>query len=331
MKRIYVFLSLVLMLVAAVVTVLYLRASSIPILEPAGPIALAERRVILITLALCSTVVIPVFFLLFFFAWKYRADGPEAHLKHDPDWDDDSMAAEFAWWLVPSAIIVALGILMWQSTHALDPFAPIVSATPPITVDVVALDWKWLFIYPAQGVASVNLLEIPENTPIHFYLTADAPMNSFWIPSLGGQIMVMPGMSTQLNLMASRLGDFNGYSANISGKGFSGMAFTARSVSPGDFAAWVASVQASSTPLTLVAYAALAQPSSYVPIAQYAPVDSGLYTTVIDNIMLPHTMAGGVNALPPGTSAPYPVSAPLPAAMTGTPPPVGMHIGTTTP
>jgi len=175
---------------------------------------------------------------------------------------------------------------MWQSAHQLDPYKPLPSVNPPLTVEVVALDWKWLFIYPAQGVASVNLLEIPQNVPIHFELTADAPMNSFWIPSLGGQIMVMPGMETQLNLLANKAGSYNGFSGNISGDGFSGMAFTAKAVPQDEFDAWAAS-SASSTPLDAAAYAALAAPSEYNPVATYTLADTGVFGSVIMGYMMP--------------------------------------------
>jgi cytochrome o ubiquinol oxidase subunit 2 len=185
-------------------------------------------------------------------------------------------------------IVAVLGVIAWQSSNALDPYKPLQSNMPTITIDVVALDWKWLFIYPQQGIASVNLVEFPENTPIHFYLTADAPMNSFWVPQLAGQIMVMPGMTTQLNLAASRTGDFNGFSGNISGEGFAGMAFTARSVSQTEFDQWVAAVQASSTPLTEDSYAALAAPSEYNPVTYYAPVED-VFDATIMKYMTPGT------------------------------------------
>jgi cytochrome o ubiquinol oxidase subunit II len=286
MKGSYIASGIAVLLIFLVATVLYLHGAYFPILEPAGPVAYGERWVILITLLLCAIVVIPVFFLLFLFAWRYRADSPRAHVHHRPDWDHVSPVAEFAWWLVPSVIIVILGVIMWQSSHALDPYKPLAGG-PSMTVDVVALDWKWLFIYPEQGIASVNLLEIPENVPVHFYLTADAPMNSFWIPSLGGQIMVMPGMQTQLNLMASREGTFNGFSGNISGEGFSGMAFTAKSVSQSDFEQWAASIASSSAPLTPTAYQALEAPSEYNPVAYYSSADQNLFTSIMDTFMMP--------------------------------------------
>ncbi len=252
----------------------------IPVLEPMGPIALAEKRVILVTLLLASLVVIPVFFLLFFFAWKYRAHAPEAAGHHHPTWDHDSSAAEFLWWLVPSAIIAVLSIIAWQSSHALDPYVPVRSTGQPLTVQVVALNWKWLFIYPEQGIASVNELTIPESTPVHFLLTADAPMNSFWIPSLGGQIMVMPGMQTELNLAADHGGTYDGFSGNLSGRGFAGMTFKVHSVSSEAFNAWAASVRASAAPLDAERYRVLTRESVNDPVLFFSSVEHGLYTSI---------------------------------------------------
>ena len=266
----------------------WVHRADMPLVSPHGPIALQERGVIGITLMMASIVVIPVFVLLFVFAVRYRTDNPKARLDHFPNWDHDNLFAEFLWWLVPAVIVLFLSGIAWQSSHTLDPYLPIKSDTAPVVVQVIALDWKWLFIYPDYGVATVNELEIPENTPIHFELTADAPMNSFWIPALSGQIMVMPGMTTQLNLQASDLGTFMGQSANISGKGFSGMTFETKSVSASDFAAWVATTRASASPLTPVTYAELAKPSEYVPPRTYAPVDSQLYTSTIMSYMMPH-------------------------------------------
>ena len=260
--------------------------STIPVLNPAGPVALAERSVIFTAFALSAIVVVPVFVLLFYFAWKYRATRENAHTRHEPDWDHDSLLAEFSWWLVPAIIIFCLGIVMWRSSRALDPYVPLKSDVSPLEVQVVALNWKWLFIYPQLGVASVNLLEFPANVPVHFSLTADAPMNSFWIPALGGQIMVMPGMQTQLNLMASRTGDFNGYSANISGEGFADMAFKARAVTSDEFAQWLHQARMR-TLLTQSAYAKLALPSSNVPAAQYLLSDRNLYTDIMQQFSAP--------------------------------------------
>lgn len=292
MKPKYAYVTLIALAVIALVAaaISYLRTANIPVLEPAGTIALGERTVMFDTLELCAIVVVPVFFLLFFFAWKYRAESPNARTEHSPDWDHDSMLAEVLWWLVPTIIIFFLGVIAWRSSHALDPYRPLPSDEPALEVQVVALDWKWLFIYPAQGIASVNLVEFPVGEPVHFELTADAPMNSFWVPQLAGQIMVMPGMTTQLYLSADRAGDFAGSSANISGDGFAGMTFTARAVSQDEFNAWVQATQASSTPLSEATYHSFAAPSEYVAPATFAPIQGGLYDSIVGSYMAPMQM-----------------------------------------
>jgi cytochrome o ubiquinol oxidase subunit 2 len=285
MKRYFVLPGLTTVIVAGLIVWGYLNRFQMPVLDPRGPIALAESHVILITVLLCAVVVVPVFLMLFIFAWMFRASNPNAKKEHKPNWDHDNALAEFAWWVVPSLIIAFLGLVAWQSAHELDPYLPIKSDVAPITVQVVALDWKWLFIYPDQGIATVNYLEFPENTPVHFEITSDAPMNSFWIPSLGGQIMAMPGMQTQLNLAADGTGEYNGMSANISGRGFAGMTFKAKSVSSSDFDAWVKSIRTKNNPLNESTYEALVKPSEYVPVSYYAPIDQSLYTKSITKYM----------------------------------------------
>ncbi len=284
MKRVAIVGTLVL-LAGGVAMFFAVQGVHMPVLDTAGPIADAQRKLIWVTIALTSLIAIPVFFLLFFFAWKYRAESPEQPGHHHPTWDHDSAEAEFLWWLVPSAIIAVLGIIAWQSSHALDPYRPIESDTPQLTVQVVALNWKWLFIYPGEGIATVNELVIPERTPIQFLLTGDAPMNSFWVPSLGGMIMVMPGMQTQLHLAADQTGVFEGSSGNLSGKGFSGMRFKARSVTNSEFLAWVAQVRLSDTALDHDRYEVLRMDSENEPVSYFYPVDQGLYTAVYQRYM----------------------------------------------
>ena len=278
-----------LMLFVAAGVFIYAHASgaSIPVLDPMGPIALGERTVIIVTLLLCSIIVVPVFVLLFYFAWRYRASNPNTKQHHSPNWDHDNPMAEFFWWLVPSVIIAALAVLAWQSTHALDPYKPLAGSGEPLTVEVVALNWKWLFLYPDQNIATVNMLEIPVNSAVHFEITADAPMNSLWIPALGGQIMAMPGMNTQLSLLASKEGTFTGLSGNLSGEGFAGMTFPVHSVSQSEFDAWVAGVKQAQSPLTLPMYTELAQDSTDNPPAYYSSVEQNLYTTIISKFMTP--------------------------------------------
>ena len=176
---------------------------------------------------LSLVVVIPVFAMTIYIVWRYRESNQKA--KYSPDWDHNSKV-ETIWWLIPTLLIVVLSVVTWNSSHSLDPFKPIKSSVKPLRVQVIALQWKWLFIYPEQGVASTNILELPVDRPINFEVTADAPMNSFWIPQLGGQIYAMAGMSTQLHLMASEAGTYAGASANLSGKGFAKMKFDTKAV-----------------------------------------------------------------------------------------------------
>lgn len=295
----------------------YADRARIVVLDPAGPIAYGERAVILTTLALCAVIVIPVFAMLFIFAWRYRASDPATKASHHPEWDHFSGATEFIWWVPPIIIIFILGIVAWKSSNALDPYAPLPGAQ--LEVDVVALDWKWLFIYPQQGIATVNTLEIPENTPVHFYLTADAPMNSFWVPQLGGQIMVMPGMTTQLSLEANRVGAFSGLSGNISGEGFSGMSFTVQSVPQSDFSSWIQAIKQAHNPLDSASYAALAVPSKYVPTLYYSSVDPDLYIGVSMKYMTDSTrspQAPSTHSMG-STSSPQAMPSSMPIQMNG--------------
>src|SRR6185437_14291802 len=170
------------------------------VFDPQGPIALQERNLILGAVALMLLVAIPMLITLYMFAWKYRAGNKKA--KYQPE-RTGSFKKQIIWWIVPGTVIAIIAVFNWQSTHALDPYKPIVSQNPTLDVEVIALPWKWLFIYPKQGIATVNYLEFPEQTPVHFDLTADAPMSSFWIPELGSQIYAMAAMQTQIYLEAS--------------------------------------------------------------------------------------------------------------------------------
>jgi len=176
----------------------YLHGHSIAVLNPQGFIANKERGLIVTITLLMLIVVIPVFALTFAIAWKYREGNTAA--RYSPEWDHNRWV-EAVWWAVPLVLITVISMISWSSSHELDPFRPLRSANPPITIQVVALQWKWLFIYPDQNIATVNFVQFPANTPVDFQITSDAPMNSFWIPQLGGQIYAMAGMSTQLHLM----------------------------------------------------------------------------------------------------------------------------------
>jgi len=275
------------------------------VLNPQGPIALQERDLIITAVLIMLVVAIPMLILLYTFAWKYRAGNKKS--KYDPE-HVGSAFKQLAWWAIPAVIIVVLGVIDWKSTHALDPFKPIASNVSPLTIQVVALQWKWLFIYPAQGIATVNYIQFPVNTPLHFELTADAPMSSFWIPQLGSQIYAMAAMQTQLYLEANAIGVYTGKDTEINGAGYSGMQFLAKSSSQSDFNAWVASVQDASNTLTMDAYSALAQPSEYNPPAYYSSYDPNLYDTILMKYMIPPNATGTM----PTTSTPA-----MPADMPG--------------
>lgn len=259
-----------------------------PLLEPSGPVALAERTLMLHALELMLIVVVPVFVLAFMIAWHYRE--ANTHAKYRPN-REHSKLEELVWWAIPVEIVLVLAALTWSSTHALDPHKALAMSGAPLTVEVVALPWKWLFIYPEQGVASVNQLEIPVNRPIEFDITADAPMNSFWIPALGGQIYAMTGMITTLHLAASTPGEYAGGSANYSGDGFAQMKFETTAMTEVDFDAWVAATKKSPQTLDFATYKELAKPSDEEPTTSYGSVGTNLFQNIVMQFMSPD-MAG---------------------------------------
>lgn len=258
----------------------------IAILFPKGLIALEERNLLFILQALMLLVIIPVYILTFAFSWRYRADNSKA--TYDPDLVDHPVA-EFIWWGLPLVIVVIISALTWVKTQELDPFKPLASDKKPLRIEVVALQWKWLFIYPEEKIATVNYVQFPKNTPIHFEITADAPMNSFWIPSLGGQIYAMPGMKTELHLIANEAGEFRGSSANISGEGFAGMHFVAKATIEEDYQAWTQLIKQSSNDLTFKKYKQLAAPSQNHVVELYQLKDETLFHQILMKYMEPPT------------------------------------------
>lgn len=296
MKKIYKYAFLIaLFLCAIILLAIFIRSSSTGVLDPKGTVAAQERNLIITALLLMLVVAIPVYILLFTFARKYRADNTKA--KYAPDMDHNPLVGIILW-AIPVVVISIIGVMIWKTTHALDPYKPIASTTKPLAIQVVALRWKWLFIYPEQNIATVNFIQFPEGTPVDFQLTADAPMSSFWIPQLGGQMYAMSGMSTQLHLIADAPGDFRGSTAEINGAGFSGMKFIARSSSEADFDAWVQSVKGASTTLSLDEYNKLAEPSENSPEASYASVEKDLYNAIIAKFMPPASAPTGSQANP---------------------------------
>ncbi len=266
-----------------------------PVLDPAGTIGLAERGLMFHAVLFMLIVAVPVYILLFFFAWRYRARGATAlsnkkdankkgaQVAYLPNWEHAKME-ELIWWAIPFEIVLILGALTWTSTHKLDPPKPLEGGVP-LVVQVVALEWKWLFIYPEQNIATVNYLRMPVDRPVRFDVTADAPMNSFWIPQLGGQIYAMTGMVTTLNLVANEIGVFAGSSSNYSGEGFAQMKFIAEATLQGDFDAWITEVKTSPIPLTHNAYEMLRDPSVESEVTYYGRVESGLYNTIVMKFM----------------------------------------------
>lgn len=254
----------------------------IAFLFPEGIIGIEQRNVFLITQAIMLLVIIPVYVLTYVFSWRYRASNHNA--AYDPDLIDNK-TAEFIWWGVPLVLTTIICILTWYKTHELDPYKPIASEKKPITIQAVALQYKWLFIYPEENIASLNFLQFPIDTPLRFEVTADAPMNSLWIPKLGGQIYAMPNSKTILYLMSNGLGDFRGSSANISGEGFADMYFTARSSTEEDYKKWVEEVKKSDKTLDFTAYNELAKPSVLEP--ETFKASAGLFEQILIKYMHP--------------------------------------------
>jgi cytochrome o ubiquinol oxidase subunit II len=258
------------------------------ILDPQGPVASAEQLLLINSTAIMLVVVVPVIVATLAFAWWYRSSNTRASRSLDDSYEG---RAELVVWSIPALTVILLGGVIWIGSHQLDPRAPIPGNSDPLRVDVVALDWKWLFIYPDHGVAAVNQLVIPAATPVEFRLTSATVMNSFFVPQLGSQIYTMGGMTTHLNLLADKPGEFPGFSANYSGDGFSEMRFVVKSVPADDFNAWLAQVRGTGSALDDAGYAALAKPSQAVPPTTYRSVESNLFERIVDQ-----TAAGPGNA-----------------------------------
>ncbi|MFP1791186.1 cytochrome o ubiquinol oxidase subunit II [Lonsdalea quercina] len=259
---------------------LLLNGCDMALMNPKGQIGLEQRSLILTALGLMLIVVIPVIIMTIVFARKYKASNDKA--KYTPNWSH-SNKIEAVVWTVPIIIIVILATITWKTTHQLDPYKPLDSDVKPINVEVVSLDWKWLFIYPDLGIASVNELAFPANVPVSFKITSNSVMNSLFIPRLGGQIYAMAGMQTQLHLIANEPGKYDGISGAYSGKGFSGMKFTAIATpNQQAFDQWVNTVRQSSHTLSNMGeFEKLALPSEYHPVEYFSQVQPNLFRQVI--------------------------------------------------
>lgn len=252
--------------------------SPLPLLAPKGPIGEAERFVILASFSLMLIVVIPVFIMIVWFPWKYRATNPNAAYR--PKWSY-SKKIDLTIWLVPVAVTTILGVLSWVSAHRLDPYKPIAPEVKPIAIQAVALDWKWLFVYPDYGVASVNRLVFPAGAPLRFAITSDSVMASFFIPPLGSQIYAMAGRRTRLNLMADQPGTYHGHNQQFSGKGYADMHFQALATSSEQFSAWLREAGRSADKLDLKRYEELAEPSTAYPATLFSSVAPGLFDHIL--------------------------------------------------
>jgi cytochrome o ubiquinol oxidase subunit 2 len=250
------------------------------ILDPKGPVAVAERQILFNSLGIMLAIVIPTILATLIIAFWFRSSNTRA--RYLPDFSY-SGRLEILVWSIPAMTVLLVGGVAWLGAHDLDPRRPISSTVKPVSVQVVSLDWKWLFIYPAEGVASVNRLVVPVGTPISFQLTSSGVMNSFFVPQLGGQIYTMSGMTTHLQLQADHSGSYPGLSAQFSGDGFADMRFTVDAVPPGQFKQWVSATRNEGPVLDPQTYSDLAKPSEAVPPLTYREVAPNLFNGVILN------------------------------------------------
>jgi cytochrome o ubiquinol oxidase subunit 2 len=273
-----------------------LSACDTVVMKPSGDIAAQEAHLVVVSTALMLLIIVPVIALIIIFAWRYRKNNTSA--TYTPDWDH-STKLELVIWGAPLLIIIALGLITWISTHVLDPYRPLqridaqrplAADHKPLVVEVVAMDWKWLFIYPEQGIATVNELVAPVDMPIQFKITASSVMNSFYIPALAGQIYAMPGMETKLHAVINKAGIYDGFSANYSGAGFSHMRFKFHGKDQAGFDAWVKQVKAGATALDRPTYVQLDKPSEKEPVRHYNAVAGDLYDAILNRCVEPGSM-----------------------------------------
>jgi cytochrome o ubiquinol oxidase subunit II len=267
--------------------------NDLELMDPKGAIGAQEKNLILIALGLMLLVVIPVMVLTVVFAWRYREANTKA--TYAPKWAH-STKIEVVVWSIPCVIVAFLAVLIWRTTHSLDPYRPLESDAAPVNVEVVALNWKWLFIYPDYGIATVNHLVIPVGTPINFRLTSESMMNSFFIPQLGSQIYAMAGMQTQLHLIADEAGTYAGRSSAFSGPGFSDMHFDTVAMPKERFDGWIKQARSAPAALDEATYKSLEQPSIKTPATTYASVVPGLFDSIVDSFMAGRMPAVALNS-----------------------------------
>jgi cytochrome o ubiquinol oxidase subunit II len=260
------------------------------ILDPVGPVGSAEKQIMINSTAIMLAIIIPTMIATVAFAFWFRRGNSKA--TYLPDWEY-SGAIELVVWSIPAMTIMLLGGIAWIGSHDLEPSVPLKSTMQPVKVEVVSLDWKWLFIYPDQGIATVNQLVVPQGTPVSFRLTSATVWNSFFVPQFGTMIYTMPRMTTRLNLQADRPGTYDGLSSHFSGDGFPGMQFKAHVLPPDQFAMWAQGSRGQGGVLDGRAYAELSRPTSYVKPMTYGAVAPGLFDAIVANRapppqMLPH-------------------------------------------
>jgi cytochrome o ubiquinol oxidase subunit 2 len=248
------------------------------ILDPQGPIGAAEKTILIDSLAIMLAIVLPTIVAVFGFAWWFRASNPKA--RYLPHWAY-SGRIELVVWSIPTLTIILLGGVAWLGAHQLDPARAVEGSARPLTIQAVSLDWKWLFIYPDQQVATINTLTVPAGVPLHFELTSSSVMNVFFIPQFGSMIYTMNGMATQLNLRADRLGTFGGLSAHFSGDGFSDMHFDVHVVPSEQFSKWAQQASHAEKPLDEASYSEIARPSTRHQPAIYRLADPHLFHAIV--------------------------------------------------
>lgn len=273
---------LLILVIVVLGSYLLLNGKNIAVLNPQGIIADKQMSLMIFTTLLGMVVVVPVWIMLFLFAYRYRASNTKA--KYTPDVEGNRFI-ETLWWGIPIIIILVLSVVTWFSSHDLDPYKQLQSDKKAITIRVVAMQWKWLFIYPGQGVASVNEVRFPAGTPVNFELTGDAPMSAFWIPNLGSQVYAMNGMVSKLSLQADNEGEFPGSNTNISGEGYATMKFKAIATSQEDFDRWVGNVTESENHMTWQVYGELAKPSKANQVTYYHLHDADVFDKIVAKYM----------------------------------------------
>ncbi|MDB5701864.1 MAG: cytochrome ubiquinol oxidase subunit [Sphingomonadales bacterium] len=282
-------------IIPAVLLAAMLGGCDMVVMNPMGDVALQQRNLVIFATVLMLVIVIPVIALVCLFAWRYRSGNEDA--RYEPHWDH-STQLELVIWAAPLLIVICLGAVTWTGTHLLDPYRPIerlskgkpvAKGVKPLEVQVVALDWKWLFIYPEYGFATVNELAAPVDRPIRFRLTSSSVMNAFYVPTLAGMIYAMPSMETKLHAVINKPGDYAGFSSNYSGAGFSGMRFRFYGMNDAAFNAWVARNKSATGTLSRDLYLKLESPTEKVPVMRFGTVAPGLFDAVVNQCVRPGT------------------------------------------